>query len=253
MIDYDDILENLDFEEATRPKRSPIITRTGLPASSFEIDVAKNTIVTTLENLEDRKPPVTIHHSNVTIESTAFTIDKTQLGCDKVAVIVEQAKDIVVDTDDRATLGVSVALSARKLSSDISKARKAITAPHTAFQKKAISIEKLYTDQLAELEHRLLGMVDEYQESRKERLEEHGIIDTSLDSIKTDVGSGSTKSYYEYKVVDLDLVPREYLKLDKTAVNSAVKNGVRAIPGVDIYETKKRQCRLKNTKETNNV
>jgi hypothetical protein len=46
---------------------------------------------------------------------------------------------------------------------------------------------------------------------------------------------GTTKRW-TYEVIDANLLPREYLVVNTTAINTAVKGGVREIPGVRIYE-----------------
>lgn len=42
---------------------------------------------------------------------------------------------------------------------------------------------------------------------------------------------------WDWSVVDLSLVPREYLCVDTTKVNAAVKGGARQIPGLNIFST----------------
>lgn len=48
--------------------------------------------------------------------------------------------------------------------------------------------------------------------------------------------AGLRKSW-DYSLVDLDQVPRQYLTLDEKAVKAAIKDGVRTIPGLNIFET----------------
>ncbi|HDK16971.1 MAG TPA: hypothetical protein ENG75_03395 [Nitrospirae bacterium] len=52
-----------------------------------------------------------------------------------------------------------------------------------------------------------------------------------------DYGStSSVRKTWQHKVVDPDLVPRKYMMVDESAVKAAVKNGVREIPGISIFE-----------------
>ena len=55
-------------------------------------------------------------------------------------------------------------------------------------------------------------------------------------TIRADGGSVTAYTSWTFKVVDPDKVPREYLKVDETAIRAAVRLGAREIPGVDIYE-----------------
>jgi hypothetical protein len=50
-------------------------------------------------------------------------------------------------------------------------------------------------------------------------------------------GSVTTYNIWAFMVVEPALVPREYLKVDETAVRAAVRRGAREIPGVEIFET----------------
>lgn len=56
--------------------------------------------------------------------------------------------------------------------------------------------------------------------------------------IKTDKGSLSERKTWTWEVEKLELVPEAYITryVDPTKVDLAVKNGVRAIPGIRIYE-----------------
>ena len=70
-------------------------------------------------------------------------------------------------------------------------------------------------------------------------------MDQKIDKLKDELGSLSTSSYYEYKVVDMKKVPLEYLKIDSAKVQQDLKDGVRNIDGLEIYEVKKSNLRLK--------
>jgi hypothetical protein len=50
------------------------------------------------------------------------------------------------------------------------------------------------------------------------------------------VGTASVRLTWTYEVVNLDEVPREYLVLHAAAVTRAIRDGVRAIPGLRIYQ-----------------
>lgn len=54
--------------------------------------------------------------------------------------------------------------------------------------------------------------------------------------VRSASGAASTRKRWVATVVDADRVPREYLIVDQRLINAAVKNGVRAIPGVKIEQ-----------------
>ncbi len=55
-------------------------------------------------------------------------------------------------------------------------------------------------------------------------------------TVKTTSGSFTVKKVWTAEVIDESQVPREYLIVDQKKLNAVVKAGVRAIPGVKIYE-----------------
>lgn len=50
------------------------------------------------------------------------------------------------------------------------------------------------------------------------------------------IGNASMRKVWKFDVLDDDLVPRDYLVVDETAIRKAVAAGVREIPGVRIYQ-----------------
>lgn len=53
-----------------------------------------------------------------------------------------------------------------------------------------------------------------------------------------DGASAYTRIVKRFKVTDLNKVPREYLRLDEDAIETAIKMGVAEIAGVEIYDEK---------------
>lgn len=50
------------------------------------------------------------------------------------------------------------------------------------------------------------------------------------------VNTSTIKKVWTFEVTDLNLIPREYLVVDETKIRNAVREGVRNIPGVKIFE-----------------
>lgn len=55
-------------------------------------------------------------------------------------------------------------------------------------------------------------------------------------TMASDTGSVATKQVDAYEVEDLGAVPREYFVLDEKAVMTAIRSGLRSIPGIRIYK-----------------
>lgn len=55
-------------------------------------------------------------------------------------------------------------------------------------------------------------------------------------TVRTAEGSASVVKTWTFEVTDPDSIPREYLAVNEKAIRQAVKDGVRQIPGVRIFE-----------------
>lgn len=66
----------------------------------------------------------------------------------------------------------------------------------------------------------------------------NAIIDNSGIKIDNTLGNSaaSFRKYITFKIVDIQKVPAEFLSVDTKAVNTAIRNGVREIPGLEIVE-----------------
>lgn len=56
-------------------------------------------------------------------------------------------------------------------------------------------------------------------------------------TIHSDAGSVTFRKDWDFKVIDPVQVPRQFTQIDLVAIRRAVKDGVRDIPGVEIFET----------------
>lgn len=66
----------------------------------------------------------------------------------------------------------------------------------------------------------------------------NAVIDNSGIKIDNTLGNSaaSFRKYITFKIVDIQKVPAEFLSVDTKAVNTAIRNGVREIPGLEIVE-----------------
>ena len=65
-------------------------------------------------------------------------------------------------------------------------------------------------------------------------------------AMQVDDGSMKTVSKWDYVINEVGSLPAEYVCADKTAIEKAIKMGVRNIPGVTIFETNELTIRVKN-------
>ena len=61
--------------------------------------------------------------------------------------------------------------------------------------------------------------------------------ETKTAAVRTEAGTSYQRKTWTFEVVDPAKLPREYMVLNESAVRAAIKNGVRNIPGLKIFET----------------
>ena len=78
------------------------------------------------------------------------------------------------------------------------------------------------------------------EEAKKKNLEPVKLPEVTVPKkpqpVRTDSGTSSVRMVWDYKVVDISQVPRDYLILNERGVKAAIKGGIRNIPGLEIFE-----------------
>jgi len=90
--------------------------------------------------------------------------------------------------------------------------------------------------------------VPDVDESLKDEVRaEDVIIDMPQASgpTKTEEGTASVIKRYKHRLINISVVPAEYLALDDAKVKKAISAGIRSIPGVEVYEDTEVRFRTK--------
>jgi hypothetical protein len=61
------------------------------------------------------------------------------------------------------------------------------------------------------------------------------VVVAPVNGYKTETVKGTTKRWV-FDVIDINQIPREYLMVNETEIRNAINQGVRTIPGVNIYQ-----------------
>ena len=256
MIDYDAVINGMDVEESKPANEGQISNKEdlGIPDPSpaglktyikGKAELKKYGRVVYGSGYNQDGTPINDHC--IAITSTAFDLEiaKSKLDADSVQQLVAKADLVVVETEGGAKKAVSLAMQSRKMGNAIEKARKEIVRPMLNFNKAVKQYADEFSKCLKDMETSLLKKVEVYQTKRKEVLKKACIIDTSIDKIVVDDGSGKTVIRWVYDIEDLNAIPIKYLKVDEAAIREAISKGVRLIGGVKIYERTFKQYRVK--------
>lgn len=152
------------------------------------------------------------------------------------------AHALYVDDEDSAKTALSMSLQARKLRQQLDESRKEIVKPHFDYQKAINKIVKDMEAKLEQIEHGLKEKIEGWNQDRKDL--PFGNL-TSLE-IKVEDGQLFTQKRWEFDIQDSTLIPVEYMSIDEKKIKEAVANGIRNIPGVQVFEKEELIMRIKN-------
>lgn len=192
----------------------------------------------------------------------------------RIEAMIDAIADLKIENDADHAKATQMGVTVQGAIKEMDDLAKNLTKPFKDASKSVNSAKSVYTKRLEsgksvliskidlyiaakELRERLLAKkrreeVEKQQAELAKQAEELGVeapqvnipdITPSNDTvIRTAKGSGFQKKETVVKVVDPDLIPREYLCIDMPKIRKAAKAG-KEIPGVEVKEIKKTQFR----------
>ena len=95
------------------------------------------------------------------------------------------------------------------------------------------------------LRGKVLQFRSEEEKRRKEAEEklretsQFAVVPQLAKTQRAELGQAIAQKVWEFEVVDPKQVPRDYLRVDESAIRRAIMQGIRNIPGVKIYQTER--------------
>lgn len=172
-------------------------------------------------------------------QATSFLSHKLDL-----TPLINQATNHIIVDEKSASQALSMSLQARKIRKQLDETRMEIVRPHIDFQKSINKIVKEYEATLEQIEENLKAKLDEYlKHSKSTNNASYMLIEKEMT-----VEDGKLKKVkkWSWEIEDLNLIPRDYLCLDEKKVSEAVKQGIRNILGIKIFEKEEITMRVKN-------
>ena len=178
-------------------------------------------------------------------------VEVVQKAESDAALMLQQAEVIQVTTTEQEEQAYTALTQIKQAIKTIEDKRKEITKPLNASLKATNAMFKTLSTPFVEADRIVRDKVMDFRQEQEEKAqkelerrqkiqaaheakghETHEITQPKAEVAKTTV----TTKRWTFEVVDGDKVPREYLVLDSTAVNKAIRNGVREIGGLDIFQ-----------------
>jgi len=157
--------------------------------------------------------------------------------------LMSRAEHFTVSDQNDASEALTMQDQALTFAKQVEATRKEIVRPHLDFQKAV----KQFADDLR-------GQFDAVRSVMQAKLEafgqNQGVEETGIPlKLENDDATAYEETTWHHSVESADMIPREYLIVDERAIKAAIKDGVREIPGVNIYSETKTKYRSKPKKK----
>lgn len=185
----------------------------------------------------------------------------------EIETMQAKASAVAIESDEDNTLAIEMGLQAKKLNAAIEKARKAFVADPNEYVRGINALAKSFTEKLLTIETGLKRKIGAYQqrkelerrkaeeEARRQAEELQAKLDAEAKAanvepvkieapavpkasgpVRTAEGTSYQHTEWRFEIQDDAAIPREYLMPCESRIRQAVKDGVRNIPGVNIFE-----------------
>lgn len=145
-----------------------------------------------------------------------------------------------IENEIDAKEALSMALQSRKIEKTLETSRVEITKPHLDFQRAINKLVKDLQKKLDQMENNLQHKIVDWV------MKQNSNPFTRVDEIEVEDGTFFWTKKWDFRMIDEDKLTREYLIPNEAAIKEAIKNGVRNIPGIEIFDYKHAQMRIKN-------
>ncbi len=163
----------------------------------------------------------------------------------------EQAEAIQVATTKQEEQAYTALVQIKQVIKTIESKRKEITKPLNASLKATNAMFKKLVQPFVEADRIVRNKVMDFRQLQEEKAqkelerrekiqaahEKKGHETHEITAPEAEVSKVTTVAKrWTFEVVDVNKVPREYLVLDNVSVNKAIRNGIRDIDGLDIFQ-----------------
>ena len=124
----------------------------------------------------------------------------------------------------------------------LNQSLKAINATFKQLKEPLVQARMLLTGKIMDWKSAEMARLEKEEARRRKIQEAHvkrgHIVEAPvvLDRPQKTIGNTRTTKFWTFEVQDLGKVPRDYLDIDTSTVRQAIRNGVRKIPGIKIYQ-----------------
>lgn len=178
-------------------------------------------------------------------------VEVVQKAESDAALMTQEAAAIQVTTTEQEEQAYDALKQIKQAIKTIEDKRKEITKPLNASLKATNAMFKKLSEPLILADKTIRNKVMDFRQLQEEKAQKElerrqkiqaaheakGHETHEITQPKADVGKTAvTTKRWTFEIVDEGKVPREYLVVDSAAINKAIRNGVREIGGLDIFQ-----------------
>ena len=184
-------------------------------------------------------------------ETSIVPVEIVQKAESDAALMTQQAQTIQIATTEQEEQAYTALTQIKQAIKTIEDKRKEITAPLNASLKAVNAMFKRLSTPFIEADRIVRNKVMDFRQAQEEKAQKelerrqkiqaaheakghevHEITAPKIEVAKTTV----TTKRWTFEIVDVNKVPREYLVIDSVAVNKAIRDGIREIGGLNIFQ-----------------
>ena len=169
---------------------------------------------------------------------------------DKVKEMTNYASKFEIHSREDVNDALKYAIEARALSKRIELVRKHITEPARKFISSINDTAKQFTEKLEEIEDCMTSKIDDWKDLQRDKQEIFALMEWNtnpedLSNLSTNGVTSYEKVEYKFELLDIEKVPRHYLKVDEKQVEIMMKAGITKVDGLKIWTERKTILRTK--------
>ena len=176
--------------------------------------------------------------------------EKIKKESKSVALIIDKAeKFALIKTNEDVVKATEILVKVKSQIKAYEEERQEYTKPINESLRKLNARFKELTEPLKNAETVLKDAIISYRAIKeKERIEQETelrekngnadiVINSSLpDIVESRSGESRVTKRWTFDITDEEKIPRRYLKIDEIKINDSIKDGIRKIPGLNIFQ-----------------
>jgi len=167
-------------------------------------------------------------------EANSYNINSIK-AVDKASIFLKKVRDVESDIEQkRLKITKPLNQSLKEINNTFKQLKEPLIEARTYLTRKIIDWKTIEQKRL-EVEETRRRKIQEAHEAKGHEVKAPIVLERPENKI----GNTQTRKVWTFEVVDFSKLPNEYKSLDQVAVNQAIRNGIKEIKGLRIYQEEK--------------